>query len=101
MGRFETPAGECYRPLLRFLFLPLEEPVDAEFIGKMSIGSKRHIPQIVEQFIVCSHCESVEDCSQLYVCPAADIHSDGIALFRRLLGMEPICSRKTPLFSLA
>ena len=28
--------------------------MNAVFIGKMSIGSKRHIPQIVKQLFVCS-----------------------------------------------
>ena len=68
--------------------------MDAEFIGKMPIASKRHIPQIVQQLSVCSRCEPVEDCSQLFVLPAVNIHRDSIALFGSSLRMEPICSRK-------
>jgi hypothetical protein len=68
--------------------------MDAVFIGKMSIASKRHIPQIVKQLTVCSRREAVEDRSQLFVLPAVDIHPDHIALFRGSLGVEPIRSRK-------
>ena len=68
--------------------------MDAVFIGKMSIASNRHIPQIVEQLIVCSRREPVEDCPQLFVLPAVNIHTDSIALFRCSLGVEPDCSRK-------
>src|ERR1019366_6770050 len=64
------------------------------FIGKMSIASKRHIPQIVKQLTVCSRREAVEDRSQLFLLPAVDIHPYHIALFRGSLGVEPIRSRK-------
>jgi len=68
--------------------------MDAVFIGEMSIASKQHIPQIVEQLIACSRREPVEDCSLLVVLPAANIHADSIALFPSSLGAEPVCSRK-------
>ena len=68
--------------------------MDAVFIGKMSIASERHVPQIVKQLIVCSRREPVEDCSQLFVLSAVNIHANSIALFRCSLGVEPVCSRK-------
>jgi hypothetical protein len=68
--------------------------MDAVFIGKMSIASKRHITQIVKQLIVCCRREPVEYCSQLFVLPTVNVHADSIALFRCSLGVEPICSRK-------
>ena len=64
--------------------------MDAVFIGKMSIASKRHIPQIVKQLIVCARREPVEDCSQLFVLPAANIHTDSIAQFRYSLGVAKL-----------
>jgi hypothetical protein len=74
--------------------------MDAIFIGKMSIASKRQIPQIVEQFLVCSRSEPVEDCSQLYVLPAVNVYGDSIALLRCSLRESQSVAENstTPLF---
>ena len=79
---------------LRFLFVSLEKPMDAVFIRKMSVTSKRHIPQIVKQLLVRFREEPIEDRSQLLVLPAVKIHADGIALFRCSRGM--LMQRKAP-----
>ena len=74
--------------------------MDTVLICKVSIASKRHIPQIVKQFIVCSRREPVEYCSQLFVRPAVNIHGDSIALFRCSLGVSQSVAENstTPLF---
>src|SRR5205814_9403971 len=68
--------------------------MDAIFVGKVSVAPKRHIPQIIEQLFVCSYCQLVEDCSQLVVPRAANIHRNRVALSRCSRGVEPICGRK-------
>src|SRR5215471_9996783 len=64
------------------------------FVGKMSVRSKRHVPQIVNERFVCSCCEAVKDCPQLFVLSAINVHGYRIARFRCSRGMEPICGRK-------
>ena len=65
--------------------------MDAIFVGKVSVAPKRHIPQIIEQLFVCSYCQLVEDCSQLVVPRAANIH---LALSRCSREVEPVWGRK-------
>ena|SRR5208283_402547 len=79
---------------LGFRFIPLEEPMDAIFICKMSIAPERHIPDIIEELFVCSYGELVENCPQLVVLPPANIEGDSIALSGGSRGVEPVCSRK-------
>ena len=68
--------------------------MDAIFVGKVSVCSKRHVPQIFNQCFVCSCCEVVKDCPQLFVLSAINVHGDRVARFPRLRGVEPICGRK-------
>jgi hypothetical protein len=37
--------------------------MDAIFVGKVPVTSKRHIPQIIVQLFTWSYCQLVEDCS--------------------------------------
>src|ERR1035437_3963914 len=68
--------------------------MDTVLICKVSIAPKRRIPQLVKRLFVCSHDESVEDCSHFFVPPAVDVHTDGIAQFRCSRGVEPVRSRE-------
>ena len=76
--------------LSSFFFLALKEPMDAIFVGEMSVASKREIPQVVQQVFVGSRGELVEDRSQLFVLPTVNVHGDSVALFRFSLGVEPV-----------
>src|SRR5208283_2937301 len=79
---------------LGFRFIPLEEPMDAIFICKVSVAPKRHIPHIIEELFACSYGELVENHPQLVIFPAANIEGDSIALSRSSHCVEPVCSRK-------
>jgi len=46
---------------LRPLILSLKEPMNAELVGKMSIGSKRHFAQVVQQLLVGCHGKLVKN----------------------------------------
>jgi hypothetical protein len=41
--------------------------MDAVFVSKMSVGTKWHVTQILEQCFVCTHCEAVENQSARFI----------------------------------
>lgn len=83
-----------YPVALTLRFASLKEPVDAIFVGQVSVAAKGHIPQIIEELFVCSDGQLVENGSQVVVLSANNIHGDRIALSRCSRGVEPICSGK-------
>lgn len=68
--------------------------MNAELIGEMAVGSKRHVTQIIKQGLVCSYCEAVKDDPELLIRAGVYVHGDGVALLRRLRGVQPVCGRK-------
>ncbi len=63
------------------------------FIGEMSVASKWHISQRVEQGGVCSFGKLIENISEFRRGCFAHIQADGIALFWGSRGMQPVRCR--------
>jgi hypothetical protein len=67
--------------LLLLLFLPGEEPMNTILISEMSVASKWHLSQRVEQAGVCSLGKLREKSSEFRSGGLAQVQADGIAWF--------------------
>lgn len=89
--------------LLLLLVLPLEEPMNTIFIGEMSIASKWHISQRVEQGGVCSFGKLIENISEFRRGCFAYVQTDVLPCFGVLVGCSQSVAEMSmaPLMSLA